>query len=152
MPDPHPVVPSARRRRAYRRTAARVAENIRPKRIYDPPSEGDGYRVLSTRYWPRGVPKSAVDEYATKTAPSRALLREFKHEGLSWEDYVPRYLEEMARPEAMTQIARFAKLAESNTITLMCICADENRCHRSLLRDLIVEAGRRWKERKKNQG
>ncbi len=43
-------------------------------------------------------PEVAVDEYTTKTAPSRALLREFKHEGLIWEDYVPRYLEEMARP------------------------------------------------------
>ena len=49
----------------------RVAENIRLKRIYDPPSEDDGYRVLSTRYWPRGVPKAAVNEYTTKTAPSR---------------------------------------------------------------------------------
>jgi uncharacterized protein YeaO (DUF488 family) len=119
--------------------SAHVARNIRLKRIYDPPSEDDGYRVLSTRYWPRGIPKSRVDEYTTKTAPSRALLREFKHEGLTWEDYVPRYLEEMTAPEAMTTIARFAKLAGSKTITLMCICADEQRCHRSLLRHLIQE-------------
>jgi len=118
----------------------RVAENICLKRIYEPPSQDDGYRVLSTRYWPRGVPKSAVDEYTTKTAPSRALLHEFKHEGLSWEDYVPRYFDEMSRPEAMTEIVRFAKLAESRTITLICICEDEQRCHRSLLRQLIIEA------------
>ena len=71
-----------------------MAANIRLKRIYDPPSDDDGHRVLSSRYWPRGVPKAAVDEYTTKTAPSRGLLREFKHEGLAWEDYVPRYLEE----------------------------------------------------------
>ena len=120
----------------------RVAENICLKRIYEPPSQDDGYRVLSTRYWPRGVPKSAVDEYNTKTAPSRALLHEFKHEGLSWEDYVPRYFDEMSRPEAMTEIVRFAKLAESRTITLICICEDEQRCHRSLLRQLIIEAAR----------
>jgi uncharacterized protein YeaO (DUF488 family) len=120
-----------------------IKGNIHLKRIYDPPSEEDGYRILSTRYWPRGVPKSAVDEYTTKTAPSRALLREFKHEGLSWEEYVPRYLEEMARPEAMTQIERFAKLAESKKITLICICEDETRCHRSLLRDLIIDTAAR---------
>jgi uncharacterized protein YeaO (DUF488 family) len=119
---------------------SRIKGNIRLKRIYDPPSEDDGYRVLSTRYWPRGIPKSRVDEYTTKTAPSRALLREFRHEGLSWEEYVPRYLEEMAAPEAMTTIARFAKLAESTTITMMCICEDEQRCHRSLLRDLVIDA------------
>jgi len=140
MPDPHPFVPSARGKRAYRGISARVAENIRLKRIYDPPSEDDGYRVLSTRYWPRGVPKSAVSEYTTKTAPSRALLREFKHEGLRWEDYVPRYLEEMAQPDAMTEIARFAKLAESKKLTLMCVCEDQRRCHRSLLNGLILQA------------
>jgi uncharacterized protein YeaO (DUF488 family) len=121
---------------------SRIAENIRLKRIYDPPSTDDGHRVLSTRYWPRGISKSRVDEYTTKTAPSRALLQEFKHEGLRWEEYVPRYLEEMARPEAMTLIERFAKLAESKKITLMCICEDERRCHRSLLRELIIDAVR----------
>jgi uncharacterized protein YeaO (DUF488 family) len=119
-----------------------VAANIRLKRIYDPPSDDDGHRVLSSRYWPRGVPKAAVDEYTTKTAPSRGLLREFKHEGLSWEDYVPRYLEEMKADSAKSDIKRLAELAESDRITLMCICPDEDRCHRSLLRDLIIEAAR----------
>ena len=119
---------------------ARVAENIRLKRIYDPPSEGDGHRVLSTRYWPRGVRKAAVDEYTTKTAPSRALLREFKHEGLSWEDYVPRYLEEMQAEEAQSAIQRLATMGKSGTMTLMCVCEDEKHCHRSLLRQLILEA------------
>jgi len=122
------------------KTKSRVADNIRLKRIYDAPSGDDGYRVLSTRYWPRGVPKAAVDEYTTKTAPSRALLREFKHEGLSWEDYVPRYLDEMSAEDAISAISRLAAMAKSDRITLMCICEDENRCHRSLLRQLITEA------------
>ena len=117
-----------------------MRRNVRLKRIYEPPSEDDGHRVLSTRYWPRGIPKSAVDEYTTKTAPSRALLREFKHEGLSWEDYVPRYLDEMRSEDAISAIERLAALAKSGSMTLMCVCEDENRCHRSLLRDLIVEA------------
>ena len=120
----------------------RLAENIRLKRIYDPPSEDEGYRVLSTRYWPRGVPKAAVNEYTTKTAPSRELLREFKHEGLSWEDYVPRYLDEMQAEEAQSAIQRLATMAKSDRITLMCICPDEDRCHRSLLRELIIETAK----------
>jgi uncharacterized protein YeaO (DUF488 family) len=117
---------------------ANLADNIRLKRVYDEPSPDDGRRILATRYWPRGVSKSAVDEYTTKVSPSRELLREFKHEGLSWEQYVPRYLGEMKEPEAVTEIERLAKLAESGRITLMCICEDEKRCHRSLLRDLIL--------------
>jgi uncharacterized protein YeaO (DUF488 family) len=114
-----------------------VATNIRLKRIYDPPSPVDGWRVLSMRYWPRGVPKAAADEYTTKTAPSRELLHAFKHEGLSWEDYVPRYLEEMRSETAQREIERLADIARTKTITLMCGCEDERRCHRSLLRELI---------------
>ena len=117
-----------------------IGNNIHLKRIYDRPSPDDGRRVLITRYWPRGVPKSAVDEYTTKVAPSRELLREFKHEGLTWESYVPRYLEEMSAEEAQSAISGLAKLASSGTITLMCICPDEDRCHRSLLRKLIIES------------
>jgi len=121
-------------------TEAGVANNVRLKRVYEPASPDDGYRVLATRYWPRGVPKSAVDEYTTKTAPSRELLREFKHEGLTWEQYVPRYLEEMRAEAAIDDIKRLAAIAKSGSMTLMCICEDENRCHRSLLRDLIIKA------------
>ena len=143
MPTPQPFVPSsASPGRTYRGTLARIADNIRLKRIYDPPSEDDGYRVLSTRYWPRGVPKSAVDDYTTKTAPSRALLREFKHEGLAWEDYVPLYLDEMQSEEAKSAIKRLAERAKSGSMTLMCICEDARRCHRSLLKNLIIGAAR----------
>lgn len=116
-----------------------LANKIRLKRVYDPPSSEDGRRILITRYWPRGVPKSAVDEYTTKVAPSRQLVQAFKREGLPWEDYVRRYLDEMKQPDAVTEIRRLAKLAKSERITLMCICEDENRCHRALVRDLIRE-------------
>ena len=120
--------------------ATRIADNVRLKRVYEPASPDDGYRVLSTRYWPRGVPRLACDEYIAKTAPSRELLREFKHEGLSWENYVPRYLDEMRGDDARSVIERLATIAKSGSMTLMCICEDENRCHRSLLRDLIIKA------------
>ena len=116
-----------------------LAANIRLKRVYDPPSPDDGRRILITRYWARGIPKSAVDEYTTKVAPSRELLREIKHEGLAWDDFVPRYLEEMRGPEAAAEIRRLADLARSERITLMCTCEDEQRCHRSLVRDLLLK-------------
>jgi uncharacterized protein YeaO (DUF488 family) len=34
-----------------------MTPDIRVKRIYDEPSEGDGLRVLVDRLWPRGVSK-----------------------------------------------------------------------------------------------
>lgn len=116
------------------------ASNIRLKRVYEPASPDDGRRILVTRYWPRGVPKTAVAECTTKVAPSRELLRAFKHEGLAWRDYLPRYLEEMSSPEAVAEIKRLANLAMSERITLMCTCPDELRCHRSLLRRLALNS------------
>ena len=45
------------------------------KRVYDPPSKEDGYRVLVDRVWPRGVSKeaAAVDHWAKAIAPSATL-------------------------------------------------------------------------------
>jgi uncharacterized protein YeaO (DUF488 family) len=120
-------------------TDSRVAANVRLKRIYDPPDPADGYRVLTTRYWPRGVPKAAADEYSIKTSPSRELLRAFKHEGLPWQQYVNRYLAEMQDEEARSAISRLATIAQSRTITLMCICEDGDRCHRKLLKELLLQ-------------
>jgi uncharacterized protein YeaO (DUF488 family) len=119
---------------------ADISRNIRLKRVHEPASPDDGRRILVTRYWPRGVPKSHVDEYTTKVAPSRELLRQFKHEGLTWEQYVPRYVDEMRSETAQTAIKALAHAARRGTVTLMCVCEDENRCHRSLLKQLIIEA------------
>lgn len=116
--------------------------DIRLKRIYDLPSPDDGWRILITRYWPRGVSKSAVDEYTAKVAPSRELIREFKGGGLSWDGFARRYLEEMQGREAREEIRRLAALASRQRTTLMCVCDDESHCHRSLLRDLILKAAR----------
>ena len=90
-----------------------MSANIRTKRIYDARSPEDDHRVLVTRYWPRGISKDATDEYNTTLAPSRQLVQEFKHECLSWEDYVPRFLSEMQSHEASSEIRRLADMARS---------------------------------------
>jgi uncharacterized protein YeaO (DUF488 family) len=115
-----------------------IEDNVRLKRIYDPPAKTDGRRILVTRYWPRGVKKTAADEYNSKVAPSRDLVRAFKHEGLAWSPYTKAYRAEMAKEPARSEIQRLAELAAREPITLMCICEDETHCHRSLLRDLIL--------------
>ena len=116
----------------------RVAENIRLKRIYEPPSEDDGYRVLATRYWPRGVSKEVIDEYIPTLAPSPELLHSYRQAQLDWPRFSNQYLKEMSTEAAKAQIHRLAKAARSDVVTVLCVCADEDRCHRSLLRELIV--------------
>jgi uncharacterized protein YeaO (DUF488 family) len=118
---------------------AKAARNIRLKRIYEPPSEEDGYRVLSTRYWPRGVAKDGIDEYLPVLAPSAALLHAYRQGHLDWDRFRHQYLYEMSRDGARAVIHRLAKVARAEVITVMCVCADEDHCHRTLLRELIAE-------------
>ena len=114
------------------------AANVRTKSVYEPAAAGDGYRVLATRYWPRGVPRSAADEYVRALAPSEELLRSFKDSRIDWWAFRKRYLEEMQSPEARAEVKRLAALASTRTVTLLCVCKEESRCHRSLLRELIL--------------
>ena len=45
---------------------------VRLKRVYDPESPGDGFRVLVDKLWPRGIRKEAFhyDLWAKRIAPS----------------------------------------------------------------------------------
>lgn len=115
------------------------AAMVAAKSVYETPRPDDGRRILVTRYWPRGVAQTAADEYVRDLGPSIPLLRAYKDGEVGWDTYRVRYLAEMRREEARAEIHRLAKLARSEKITIMCVCKDEDRCHRSLLRDLIID-------------
>jgi uncharacterized protein YeaO (DUF488 family) len=110
---------------------------IRSKSIYEPASDEDGVRVLTTNYWPRGVSKERAGTYIRALAPSRGLLRAFKDGEIDWASFEPSYLEEMRDDEKRTLIRDLAQQARSETLTVMCTCKDEAHCHRRLLRGLI---------------
>ena len=110
---------------------------IRTKSIYSPPDPSDGIRILTTQYWPRGIPKTAVDEYVRRLGPSRDLLHAFKSGEIDWPTYESGYLEEMRAEAPKQEIQRLAGIALEQRITILCVCKDEAFCHRRLLRDLI---------------
>jgi len=112
------------------------------KRIYAPPAADDGYRVLIMRLWPRGIRKERVDVWLKELGPIPTLLREFLDDRISWEQYVPRYLEGLARPEAQAAIDEVRRRTREGRVTLLCGCADEARCHRSLLRAYLLDSPR----------
>ena len=116
---------------------------LRAKSVYDPPATDDGFRVLATRYWPRGVPRAAADEYVRALAPSEELLRSFKDGRIVWWTFRKRYLDEMKAAESQAEVRRLAALAATRPLTLMCVCKEESRCHRSLLRELVAKAAPR---------
>jgi uncharacterized protein YeaO (DUF488 family) len=111
-----------------------VKDRIRTGRIYDAPGRRDGARVLIMRLWPRGVRKARVDRWLKELGPSLPLLRAFRRGALTWTQYRRRYLAGLASPPAQAAVSEVRALAKRRPVTLLCGCADEARCHRSLLR------------------
>ena len=109
------------------------------KRIYDPASADDGTRVLIMRLWPRGIRKERVDLWLKELGPVVPLLRAFLDEKITWTQYCPRYLKGLERPEAQEPLAIVRAAAKAGRVTLLCGCADESRCHRSLLRAYLLD-------------
>lgn len=113
-------------------------DRIAAGRIYDDPRPDDGARVLVMRLWPRGVRKDRVTLWLRELGPEAPLMRSFLRGDTSWEEYSRRYLGGLGRPEAQAALDDVRRLARSGPVTLLCWCADEQRCHRSLLRNYLA--------------
>ncbi len=111
---------------------------VKTKCIYDEPEAADGYRLLVMRLWPRGVRKEAADAWEKELGAPVDLIRQWKNDDITWAGFSRRYL--VAMREQKDKIGQLAKRAGKETITLLCGCRDENRCHRILLKKLIEEA------------
>jgi uncharacterized protein YeaO (DUF488 family) len=79
--------------------------------------------------------KAAVDGWEKELGPSRELLTSFRAGKLDWEDFAARYREEMSAREELLEYYR--DLGRRETLTLLCGCQDEARCHRSLLKEIL---------------
>ena len=108
---------------------------FRTKRVYDPPSPVDGFRLLVMGIWPRGVSKATVDGWEPELGPSRELLQAYRRGGTTWDQFAERYRQEMTGRNEL--LARYRELGRQETLTLLCGCPDESRCHRSLLKGLL---------------
>lgn len=77
------------------------------KRVYDPASPGDGFRVLVDRLWPRGLSKekAEVDLWIKHIAPTDALRKWFGHDPERWDEFKKRYAAELdANAEAVDEL------------------------------------------------
>lgn len=118
---------------------------LRLKSLSDTVSPEDGTRILVTRWQPRHK-KPWWDEWLPDLAPGAILLRDAKYwqrsrgDDTAWAYYRPIYIRQMQylAPQAAIRALR-RRLAHGETMTLLCYCKDERYCHRSLLRDLILE-------------
>jgi uncharacterized protein YeaO (DUF488 family) len=74
-----------------------VPMNIRLKRVYDPPSQEDGFRILVERLWPRGISKekAKIDLWLKDAGASTALRVWFGHDPEKWDEFRERYFHEI---------------------------------------------------------
>ena len=123
---------------------------IRIVRLGSARTPDEGLRLGTVRRPPRGVPKSEYarrdfyDVWVPELAPSPALFSWIKSRPLTdanWRTYARRYRAEMRQPLAQRLIALLAGLSAGTNFSVGCYCEDESRCHRSLLRELLVDVG-----------
>jgi uncharacterized protein YeaO (DUF488 family) len=106
-------------------------------------------RVGTVRRPPRGVPKADFarrdfyDVWLPELAPSAELVAQAQRAETArdWDRFVRAYRREMSRPEARHLLDLLAALSHRTELTVGCYCADESRCHRGILRELLADAG-----------
>jgi uncharacterized protein YeaO (DUF488 family) len=86
------------------------------------------------------------DVWLPELAPSAPLVSWALSEAFTpqrWAAYARRYRQEMRQPAAQRLIALLAALSLQANFSVGCYCEDETRCHRSLLKEMLVERGAR---------
>lgn len=119
---------------------------VRSVRVGSPRKRGEGLRIGAVRFLPRGVRKGDYaamdffDVWLPTLAPSRRLLSTLRSTSMSPKTFFRRYRSEMQKTEPRQTIKLLAELARQTPISVCCYCADESRCHRSVLIRLIRQA------------
>jgi uncharacterized protein YeaO (DUF488 family) len=107
------------------------------KRVYDPLSAQDGYRVLVDRLWPRGLKREAarIDAWLKDVAPSDELRRWFGHDPARWEEFQARYIRELMAQELVWQ--ELLQPARKGRVTLLYAAKDVHRNNAVALKSFL---------------
>lgn len=122
---------------------------IRIVQLGTPRIPGEGLRLGTVRRPPRGVPRTEYasrnfyDVWLPELAPSEDLVKAAlrARTDREWQAFVRRYRAEMKRPRAARLLDLLAALSRHAAFSVGCYCADEARCHRSVLKALLEERG-----------
>ena len=120
---------------------------LRVVRLGSPRARGEGLRIGTVRRPPRGVRKSDYrrrnyyDLWLPELAPSQKWVSWALAEPWTdarWRKYARNYRREMREPRAQHLLELLAALSHSSNLSIGCYCEREERCHRSLLRELLA--------------
>ena len=124
--------------------------SIHVVRLGDPRSAGEGLRLGTVRRPPRGVRKEDFgrldyyDLWLPDLAPSAELLSYAMAEPFTdarWTKFERDYRREMKEPEKERLLQLLAALSHQTDFAVGCYCENQDRCHRSVLRELLAERG-----------
>ena len=118
-------------------------------RLGTPRAAGEGPRLGTVRRPPRGVPKSEFgtrdfyDTWLPNLAPSAELMAQGQAavNDKDWAAFKRKFHSEMKLPDASHVLDLLATLSHHTSFSVGCYCEDENRCHRSVLRELLAARG-----------
>jgi uncharacterized protein YeaO (DUF488 family) len=118
-------------------------------RLGTPRKRGEGLRLGTVRRPPRGVLKSNFarlnyyDVWFPNLSPSAELVEEALKaaDERAWAAFSRKFRREMKAPDRSRELDVLAALSHHTNLALGCYCEDEKRCHRSVLRELLVERG-----------
>ena len=121
---------------------------LRIVRLGTPRHPDEGLRIGTVRRPPRGVPKAEFasrdyyDVWLPELSPSQALVTQALSATTDreWSAFVHAFRKEMASPSARHALDLLAALSGTTNLSVGCYCEDENRCHRTVLRDLLADA------------
>jgi uncharacterized protein YeaO (DUF488 family) len=122
---------------------------IRVVRLGSPRTAQEGLRVGTVRRPPRGVPKAHYsklgyyDVWLPNLAPSQKLVTFARRsqDERSWKVFARRYRAEMNQPDAARVLDLLAAFSRETSFSLGCYCENEERCHRSILKELLAQRG-----------
>jgi uncharacterized protein YeaO (DUF488 family) len=123
--------------------------SVRVVRLGSARTPGEGTRIGTVRRPPRGVPKALFskqnwyDVWFPNVAPSVETMKlgQAAATPAQWAAFKRKYKAEMAAPEAKHDLELLALLSHTTNFSVGCYCEDESHCHRSVLKQLLIENG-----------
>jgi uncharacterized protein YeaO (DUF488 family) len=113
---------------------------IRLKRVYDPPSGEDGFRVLVERLWPRGISKerARVDLWVKEAGASTELRKWFGHDPDKWEEFHRKYFDEISQRPEVLRVMRDI-LRAHHVVTFLFAAHDEEHNNAVALKEFFEQ-------------
>ena len=109
------------------------------KRVYQPPGNEDGVRVLVDRLWPRGLSRerAQIDLWLKEIAPSDALRRRYHGNPAAWEEFKTAYYAELKQPPAQSAVRDLLDRLSREPVTLLFAARDETRNNAVALKEWL---------------